>query len=84
MSTITAVLDADPDGTVHLPLPPDLRGTRVRVEAKLEPAQPAVQTAGGLRAIMREIRERNPFRGIGDPVGWQREEREDVRLPGRG
>jgi hypothetical protein len=35
VSTITAVLDADPDGALHLPLPPDLRGTRVRVEAEL-------------------------------------------------
>jgi hypothetical protein len=84
MSTITAVLDADPDGTVHVPLPPDLRGTRVRVEARLEAAQPVVQAKGGLRAIMREIRERNPFREIADPVGWQRETREDVSLPGRG
>lgn len=83
MSTITAVLDASPDGTVHLPLPPDLRGTRVRVEAKLEAAPSAAKSPVELRAIMRKIRDRNPFCGINDPVAWQREVREDVRLPGR-
>ena len=83
MSTITAVLDACPDGTVHLPLPPDLRGVRVRVEAKLEAAPSVTKNIGELRAIMQKLRDRNPFRGIKDPVAWQRESREDVRLPGR-
>lgn len=83
MSTITAVLDACPDGTVHLPLPPDLHGTRVRVEAKLEVAPSAAKSPLELRAIMRKIRDRNPFCGINDPVAWQREVREDVLLPGR-
>ena len=83
VSTITAVLDADPDGTLHLPLPPDLHGTRIRIEAKLEATKPAPQAKGGLRAVMRQIRARNPFRAISDPVAWQREEREDVSLPGR-
>ena len=36
MSTITAVLDADPDGTLHLPLPAELRLSKVRVTAMLE------------------------------------------------
>lgn len=83
MSTITAVLDACPDGTVHLPLPPDLRGTRVRVEATLEAAPSAPKNPVELRAIMRQLRNRNPFQGVRDPVAWQRETREDVRLPGR-
>ena len=83
MSTITAVLDACPDGTLHLPLPPDLRGVRVRVEAKLEAAPSTAKSPVELRAIMRKLRDRNPFRGVNDPVAWQREAREDVRLPGR-
>ena len=83
MSTITAVLDADPDGTLHLPLPPDLHGTRIRIEAKLEATKSAPQAEGGLRAVMRQIRARNPFRAISDPAAWQRKEREDVSLPGR-
>jgi hypothetical protein len=37
MSTITAILDADDDGTLHLPLPPELRSQRIRVTAQLEP-----------------------------------------------
>jgi len=80
MSSITAVLDACSDGTLHLPLPPDLRGTRVRVEAKLEAASSAAKSPVELRAIMQKIRDRNPFRGIKDPVAWQGEAREDVRL----
>ena len=70
MSTITAVLDACPDGTLHLPLPPDLRGTRVRVEAKLEAAPSAAKSPVELRAIMQKIRDRNPFRGVGDTVAF--------------
>jgi hypothetical protein len=83
VSTITAVLDADPDGTLHLPLPPDLHGTRIRIEAKLEATKPAPQAEGGLCAVMRQIRARNPFRAISDPVAWQREMRNDVSLPSR-
>jgi hypothetical protein len=36
MSVITAILEANPDGTVHVPLPPELYGAMVRVEAKVE------------------------------------------------
>jgi hypothetical protein len=83
VSTITAVLDADPDGTLHLPLPPDLHGTRIRIEAKLEATKPALQAEGGLRAVMCQIRARNPFRAISDPAAWQRETRNDISLPSR-
>lgn len=38
MSTITAILEADVDGTLHLPLPAELRRGKVRVIATLEPA----------------------------------------------
>ncbi len=37
MSTITAILEADADGTLHLPLPAELRQARIRVKAELEP-----------------------------------------------
>ena len=36
MSTITAILDPDPDGSLRLPLPPELRHGKVKIEAKLE------------------------------------------------
>ena len=38
MSTITAILEPDADGSLHLPLPPELRGGKVKIEAKLESA----------------------------------------------
>jgi len=44
MSTITAILEADADGTLHLPLPAELRHGKVKVEAKLEPAEPTAQS----------------------------------------
>jgi hypothetical protein len=28
---------------------------------------------------MQKLRDRNPFRGVSDPVAWQREAREDVQ-----
>jgi hypothetical protein len=57
-------------------LPP---GTRVRVEAKLEAAPSTAKSPVELRAIMQKLRDRNPFRGVSDPVAWQREAREDVQ-----
>ena len=44
MSTITAILEADGDGTLHLPLPADLRQGKVRVVATLEPAPTEVES----------------------------------------
>jgi hypothetical protein len=40
MSTITVILEPQPDGSVHLPLPPELRNAPVRVVATLEVAVP--------------------------------------------
>lgn len=86
MCTITAVLEPDADGTVHLPLPPDLRNSRVRVTATVEADvetshHPSCETA---MAALKRLRERGTFREIADPVSWQREIREDRPLPGRG
>ena len=97
MSTITAILEADADGTLHLPLPAELRHGKVRVEAKLESAEAAPATARPPRqkltatpemieqrmAALERVRKLNPFRDIADPMAWQREMREDVKLPGR-
>jgi hypothetical protein len=38
MSTINAILEPDPDGSLHLPLPPELRDVPVKIAATLEPA----------------------------------------------
>jgi hypothetical protein len=85
MKTITAILEADVDGTLHLPLPMELRRGKVRVEAKLEvvEAPDEEQRKQELRAIMERIRARNPFKEIADPMAWQQEMRADVVLPGR-
>ena len=37
MSTITAILEPDADGTLHLPLPSEWRKVPIRVHAELEP-----------------------------------------------
>ena len=87
MSTITAILDADADGTLHLPLPAELRGGKIRVEAKMEAVEKSdvteEQRKAELLEIMERIAQRNPFKDITDPVAWQREMREDVTLPFR-
>jgi len=84
MSKITAILEADPDGTVHLPLPPELRNTRVRVTATLEAAAAERPRAQGtpLEAL-KELRKLGAFRDVADPVAWQRAQRRDRALPGR-
>jgi hypothetical protein len=46
MSTISAILDAHPDGSLHLPLPPELQHRRVKVEAKLEVAEETREPIG--------------------------------------
>lgn len=38
VSTITAILEPDADGSVHLPLPPELRHSTVKVTATVEAA----------------------------------------------
>jgi len=70
-------------------VPAELRHGKIKVEAKLEPASGEGHDAAEaerqrrLLAIMERIRARNPFKKIKDPVAWQREVREDVKLPGR-
>ena len=97
MSTITAILEADADGTLHLPLPAELRHGKIKVEAKLEAVEGGSGAARAPRqkltatpemieqrmAALERVRKLNPYRDIADPVAWQREMREDVKLPGR-
>jgi hypothetical protein len=97
MSTITAILEADADGTLHLPLPEELRQGKVRVEATIEAVEAAPSVVKAPRtalvatpemlerrkAAMAEVRRLNPYRDITDPVAWQREQRKDRPLPGR-
>lgn len=93
MSTITVILEADDDGTIHLPLPPELRGATVEVTATLRPAAraPSAPTAAHATPAMIErrkdalakLRELGGLKAlIPDPLTWQRELRRDRSLPG--
>jgi hypothetical protein len=54
MSTITAILEPDPDGTVHLPVPETWRSQPIRVKAELEPV-----------AGLRELQPHGSLKGFG-------------------
>lgn len=87
MGTITAILEPDVDGTLHIPIPADMRSSKVKVTATLESVgEPIValdaQVTRRLEAL-EALRKLNPFRDIVDPVAWQREIRKNRPLPGR-
>jgi hypothetical protein len=92
MSTITAILEPDPDGTIHLPLPVELRGSKIKVTATLEPSLPDSPSMAAdwpsrrdaALTILQRIRERGGIQSIPDPAAWQKEMRQDHDLPGRG
>jgi hypothetical protein len=85
MSTITAILEADADGTLHLPVPLNLRRGKVKVIATLEkesemgPAKPGTP--------LEALKELRKLGGLGhvipDPMAWEREQRKERSLPGR-
>lgn len=91
MSTITAVFEPEVDGTVHLPVPEELRGGKVRVTATLEAVFPVpkpkpmadLETLRRRRDAFEKVRRLDPFREIGDPVTWQKEIRMDRSVPNR-
>ncbi len=92
MSTITAILEPDADGSLHLPLPPELRHRKVKIEARVE----AVEDGSGIPTATPEMLGRRKeslatLRALGglrdvipDPIAWQREQREDRSIPERG
>jgi len=84
MSTITAILKPDADGTLHLPLPEHLRHGKVKMVATLEDAETAVAKEGTPLEALKELRKLGTFKDISDPVACQREQRRDRTLPGRG
>ena len=84
MSTITAILEADEDGTLHLPIPAELKGTKLSVTATIIPINEKQEsTRDAAAAALRYLSEAGTFAGITDPVAWQREIRKDRPLPGR-
>ncbi len=48
MSTITTILEASSDGTLHLPLPPELRHGKLKITATVEPASPSNRARAGI------------------------------------
>ena len=85
MSTISAILEADADGTLHLPLPEDLRKSKLHVTATIHAVQRASErpTKESALAALRKLRELGTFKEIADPVAWQRGIRQERLLPGR-
>ena len=65
MSTIIAIFEPDADGTLHLPLPEELRRGKVKVEAKIEAveSQPetSVESLKGFGALRGKIRMASDF-----------------------
>lgn len=53
MSTLTAILEPDADGTLHLPLPEELKTGKVKVVATLEAVEEkkAARKAGCLKGF---------------------------------
>jgi hypothetical protein len=85
MSTITAILEADADGTLHLPLPVELRKSKLKLTATIQAVRELNErpTREDALAALRKLRELGTFKQIIDPVAWQRELRKDRVLPGR-
>ncbi len=84
MSTITAILEADEDGTLHLPMPPEYKGAKVEVSATITPINEVPRsTRDEMIAALNKLNQLGTFHEITDPVAWQRENRKDRPLPGR-
>jgi hypothetical protein len=92
MSTITVILEADADGTLHLPLPAEFRHGKVEVTATLRAAasvgssvpRAAADIVVRRKAALAELRSLGGLCDvIPDPLAWQREMRQDRPLPGR-
>jgi hypothetical protein len=86
MDTIQVILEAQPDGTVHLPLPDAMRQGKVAVTAILAHAEDvgtptATSTADSVQRRKEALKALRALGGlrdvIPDPVAWQRETRED-------
>lgn len=82
MSTVQAILDADADGSVHVPLPAELQNGKVMVIATLTKV---AESASATRAVdyLRKIAARGGLESIAEPMRWEREIRRDRALPGR-
>lgn len=83
MSTITAILEADVDGSLHLPVPAELRRGKLKVSATIEPVGADVTSLDAAVRALHRLRERGTFAEVSDAVAWQREQRKDRVIAGR-
>jgi hypothetical protein len=92
MNKITAIMEADADGTLHLRLPPELRHGKVEVTVTLKAVNgslsPVLRATPGMLLRRKEaflkLRELGGLRGvIPEPLVWQREQRKDSHQDGR-
>jgi hypothetical protein len=92
MSTITVILEADDDGTVHLPVPAEMRHGKIQITATLTAVEGPFSQAPRVspeklaqrRAALAQLRALGGLKeSIPDPEAWQRENRQDRPLPGR-
>jgi hypothetical protein len=94
MRTLETDIEIRADGSLKLlsPLPKWLKPGRAHVLMTVESVEekPLRQKLTATPAMiarrveaLEKIRTLNPYRGIADPLEWQREMREDRPLPGR-
>ncbi len=94
MKTLETDVEIGADGSVRLlsPLPAWLKPGRAHVLMTVESVEEkpkrlkltaTPEMISRREAALEKIRELNPYRDIADPLGWQREIREDRPLPGR-
>ena len=85
MSSITAILEADANGVLHLALPEELRKSKLVVTATTQVASDSCErpTKQDALAALQKLRELGTFKQITDPIAWQREIRKDRPLGGK-
>jgi hypothetical protein len=87
MSTITVILEPDADGTLHLPVPQNLRHGKVKVVATLQQEPETPKDGAKPGTPLDALKELRKLGGVGhaipDPVAWQREQRKERPLMGR-
>jgi len=86
MSTVNAILEINEDGSLHLPVPANMKQGKVQVVAELTLVpNDSEQNARWQRALdaLDELAARGGIKSIPDPLAWQREMRQERILPGR-
>lgn len=95
MKTLETDIEIGADGSIKLlsPLPAWLKPGRAHVLMSVESVDEKQQNRRKLTSTpemlaqrataLEKVRQLNPYREIEDPIGWQREARQDRPLPGR-